>query len=238
MKKNYRIIGVISSSRYNGNTASMVREALRSAEEEGLLVTEVFLPDYKMEFCSGCLVCMKEGKCRLNDDFNALRDLLYEADGIIWGSPTYAAAPNARMKNLIDRLGMYEVSTSSLGGKYMAGISAASSSSAARKVARGLARFGSNGTFMRSFNSGCLGIGFSGGRKAPEDKRALRKARELGKRVSMDIIKGRSYPMQNLTGRLISRLIMKPVFSKYVAENKDGDTKVLYASLKKRNLIS
>lgn len=238
MEKSCKVIGIISSGRAGSNTAVMVREALNGAEEKGASITEVFLPNYKMEFCTGCLTCMKEGKCRLADDFNELRDSLYEADGIIWGAPTYAAAPNAIMKNLIDRLGMYEMSTSSLGGKYMVGISAASSAGAAKKVARGLSRFGNNGTFMRSFTSGYLGEGFSGGRKAAQDVKVLNKARRLGNKIANDIKKGKKYLFQNILGRCISTLIMKPVFGQYIRKNKDGDAKVLYRSLQQRNLIS
>lgn len=237
MERNFIVVGVISSPRTGGNTAVMVREALKGAEEEGAVVKEVFLPGIKMEFCQGCLTCMKTGKCRLDDGFNELRDTLNRADGIIWGSPTYAANVNAIMKNLIDRLGMFEVSTSSLGGKYMAGISAANSAGAAKKIASSLARFGSGGTFLRSYNSGRLGAGFSGGRKAEGDKAVLDKAGKLGRKVARDIKNGEKYIFQSIPGRILSGLFMRPAFSKYIRENKEGDAKVLYESLKARNLI-
>ena len=35
MKKEIKVIGVISSARVNGNTATLVREALKGAEAEG-----------------------------------------------------------------------------------------------------------------------------------------------------------------------------------------------------------
>jgi len=237
MSEAYKVIGVISGARGESNSAAMVREALKGAEEKGASVKELFLPGYRMNFCQGCLSCMKEGKCYQDDDFNKIREMLYEADAIIWGSPTYAGAPNAMMKNLIDRLGMYEVSTSSLGGKYMAGISAASSAIAAKKVARGLSRIGANGTFMRSYASGYLGMGFSGGRKASDDKKVLEKARRLGNRVYDDLIKGRTYPFQNIFGRIINNLILKPAFTKYIQKNKDGEAKILYTNLRQRELI-
>lgn len=237
MEKDFIVVGVISSPRPGGNTAAMVREALKGAEDEGAVIREIFLPDIKMGFCQGCLTCMKNGKCYMDDGFNGLRDTLREADGIIWGSPTYAANVNAMMKNLIDRLGMLEVSTSSLGGKYMAGISAANSAGAARKVAASLARFGNGGTFSRSYNSGHLGEGFSGGRKAGEEKTVLARARKLGRKVARDIKNEEKYTFQSIPGRIFSSLIMKPAFSKYIKANKEGDAKIMYESLKARNLI-
>lgn len=238
MKTDLKVVGVISSPRNNGNTAALVREALKGVSQEGAQVTEVFLFDYRMEFCRGCLSCMQTGRCHLADDFTTIRDLLYGADGIIWGSPTYGGAPNAMMKCLIDRLGMFEVSTSSLGGKYMAGISAANSAMAAVKVAKKLAQFGNGGTFMRSYTSGWLGRGFSGGKNALEDKEGLGKAKELGMNVIRDIRSSRRYIFQNLPGRLLSSLVMKPAFRKYITKNKDGDAKFLYSNLRQRGLLS
>ena len=70
--------------------------------------------------------CMATGRCGLADDAMALRDKLYESDGIILASPSFGVQPDARMKNfLTDRIGMFTVYTSSLGGKYFAGISTA-----------------------------------------------------------------------------------------------------------------
>lgn len=237
MRKQVFIVGVISSPRSDGNTAVMVREALKGAKESGGVVKEIFLSDMRLEFCKGCLACMKQGRCCINDDFHEVRNELYKADGIIWGSPTYGAYINAIMKNLFDRLGMFEVSTSSMGGKYMAGISAANSALAAKKVAKYLACFGNNGTFLRSFSSGFLGAGLSGGRTASEEKVILRKARQLGKKVVGDIKKEKKYNFQGVPKRIVSSLIMKPAFSRYIRNNKDGDAKVLYENLKGRNLI-
>ncbi|HYE11532.1 MAG TPA: flavodoxin family protein [Patescibacteria group bacterium] len=238
MEKQFTVVGVISSPQPKGNTAVMVREALKGAKEKGAIVEEVFLTDMKMKFCKGCLTCLKNGKCCIEDSFNELRDHLYNAEGIILGSPTYGANVNAIMKNLIDRLGMYEVATSSLGGKYIAGISAANSTAAAKKTARTLSHLGNTGTFSRSYTSGFLGAGFSGRNQASTEKEILSKARLLGKKVAGDIKEGRKHSFQNISGRVISGLFMKPAFSKYIIENKEADTKVIYSSLKERNLIT
>lgn len=69
MNNKIKIIGVISSSHYKGNSATLVREALKGAEEEGVLVSEIFLPKQKVEFCTGCLKCL-EDSCPFSDDFD------------------------------------------------------------------------------------------------------------------------------------------------------------------------
>jgi multimeric flavodoxin WrbA len=77
-----KVIGVIGSANFSGNGATLVREALKAAEAEGVTTKEIFLPQFKIEFCQGCMRCMAEGKCHQADDFEALRGTLYEADGI------------------------------------------------------------------------------------------------------------------------------------------------------------
>lgn len=237
MENKALIVGVLSSAREGSNSAVLVREALKGAAEKGAEAQELFLPSYNLGFCTGCLTCMKTGKCRMSDGFNELRERLYEADGIIWGAPTYAAAPNAIMKNFIDRLGMFEMSTSSLGGAYMAGISSASSAGAARKVARDLARFGIGGTFRRSYSVGFLGAGFQGGRTAKDDRTLLARARKLGSKLAESIRISRSYPLQGLPMRILNALVLRPVFSDYIRKNRDGDARLLYECLHSRDLI-
>ncbi len=49
--------------------------------------------------------------------------MLAGADGIVLSTPVFAAAPCARMKNFIDRLGLFEYMTGTIyGGKYFAAI--------------------------------------------------------------------------------------------------------------------
>jgi multimeric flavodoxin WrbA len=225
---------VISSSHYNGNSATLVREALKGAEEEGVLTSEIFLPRQNVEFCTGCMKCLG-GKCPFSDDFENLKNLIYEADGIILGSPTFAAAPNAIMKNLIDRLGMYERFTSSLGGKYIAGISTAGSMGA-KKVAKGLANLAKDGVFKRGYVSGFLGVSI-GAEGIVNDSATLIMSRNLGRKIARDIKNKKKYTFQKIFGRLINFFFIKPLFRKVILKNKDGNMKVVYNNLKQRELI-
>ncbi len=61
------VIGIISSARDNSNSAVLVREALKGAAGKGAAAREINLPKYDLEYCTGCLSCMKNGKCRLPD---------------------------------------------------------------------------------------------------------------------------------------------------------------------------
>lgn len=171
------------------------------------------------------------------DDLKEIKELLYEADGIIWGSPTYCGTYNAIMKNLFDRLGMFEVMASSLGGKYFAGISAAGSAMAARKTGREMVSLVSSGIFKRGYISGVFGAGFLKGKVASEDSTAMMKAHNLGRKISKDIITGNRYLRQKLFTRLVSNFIVKPQFIKYISREKEHDTKAVYTSLVQRGLL-
>jgi len=115
-----KIVGVTSSPKRNGNTATLLRQVLKGAQQKGSETEELFLPAYDIKFCQGCDLCLTKGECPLNDDFEMLKDKLSNADGIILGSPNYAFSPNAMMKRFIERFGMFEYMTSSVfGGKYV-----------------------------------------------------------------------------------------------------------------------
>lgn len=240
MQKDIKIVGIISSARINGNTAALVREALKGAEAEGAVVTEIFLPKYKLESCIGCLKCTEEGKCPLNDEFESIRKIIYEADGIILGSPTYAMEPNSIMKCLFERLGTFTLYASLLGGKYGAGISTSYNKNGARKVSKDLVNVFKFGIFQRSYISGVLGVhsmvkGIE--KKISENPDDLKKANYLGRKIAKDIKNENKYPFQNLVMRLVTGIYLKPIFKKYILKNKDGKERATYRSLYERNLI-
>lgn len=231
-----KIVGVISSANFNGNSASLVRAALKGAEAEGALTTEIFLAHHKVDFCAGCLKCIADGQCLLPDDFESLRRILGEADGIIVGTPTFGYAPNARMKNFLDRFGLFEYFTSSLGGKYWVSISTASRASAARKTAAGIPRLFSKGVFQRGYVSGILGAKAQR-RGTPVGGMDLEKALALGTRLAADIRRGKKYRAQHLTSRLVNKFLMRPNFRSVILKHREDMMKGVFANLSERGLI-
>ncbi len=231
------IAGVISSLNHDGNSAALLREALRGAAEEGASVQEIFLPRYAIEFCTGCNTCMASGTCRHADDFEPLKAQLIAADGIILSSPTYAAACSAMMKRFLERIGMFERFTSSVfGGKYVAAISTGKMGGA-KKVAGYLAGFGRDSVMRRGYVSGALGVILRGGKSASENPDAMRRAHALGARIARDVRTKRTYPLQNLFGRMFHTVFLRPFFKKAAIGYKDGPMKGVYENLKSRGLI-
>jgi multimeric flavodoxin WrbA len=232
-----QIVGAMSSARLQGNTATLVREALRGAEAEGASTAEIVLPEYHIAFCQGCMRCMAEDRCPLPDDLEPLGKRLHEADGIILSSPTYGAAPNAIMKNFLDRTGLFEYfSAYALGGKYRAGISTANRAAEARKVAKHLASLLTNTFYGRGYVSG-YPVARSSPKGVAADAEALSKARELGRKLARDIQSGRRYPLQNLLGRLLNRLVIEPRIRAAIVQYRESVMRGVYESLTGRGLL-
>ncbi|MGO9412514.1 MAG: flavodoxin family protein [Spirochaetia bacterium] len=214
-----KIVGVIASPHVDGSGAVLVREALRSARTAGASVSEVFLSEYRIEYCRDCNTCSKSGRCSVQDDFDNVRTQLVEADGIILSSPVYGRSLSARMKNLFDRL-KFTLFTSSLGSKYVIGIATATRFGA-KKVARLLAAGVQRGIFHRSYVVGTLAVHL-GGRHVSFQPRALRAAAALGRKMVNDFKVGKKYPFQNLFGRLLNALVSRPLTKKLIEKNKNS----------------
>lgn len=69
----------------------------------------VFLSDYHLEFCKGCLNCLSKGEelCPLKDDRDVLLAKIEDSDGIVFATPNYAFQVTARMKNFLDRFAYF-----------------------------------------------------------------------------------------------------------------------------------
>ena len=115
-----------ASPRKNWNTAQLMQEAKRGAEEAGHEVTCVNLYDLKYTGCKSCLGCKRKGiaepcKCYIKDELSSVLEAIYEADHLIIGSPVYFGQPTGQLRCVIERLCFpalsYNTYTSTLKGK-------------------------------------------------------------------------------------------------------------------------
>jgi multimeric flavodoxin WrbA len=98
-----KILAVSCSPRKKGNTATLLEEALKGAQQEGAEVELYSLSGKKIEPCDGCGSCMESGRCHIQDDMQELYPKMVEADGIIFGTPVYFYGMAAQAKTIIDR---------------------------------------------------------------------------------------------------------------------------------------
>ena len=103
-----KIVAINCSPRSNWNTATLVREAAKGAEEQGAEVTIIDL--YKLEKFTGCVSCFgckltdNLGKCVCKDGLAPVLDAIRKADGLIIGSPNYLGDVSAGFRALFERL--------------------------------------------------------------------------------------------------------------------------------------
>ena len=102
MKKVFVISG---SPRKNGDTSKLVREIEAQTAKSDIEFEYIFLREHNLEFCRGCMLCMKKGedKCPIKDDAPAIRNKILSADGMIFCSPVYEHQVTALLKNFFDR---------------------------------------------------------------------------------------------------------------------------------------
>ena len=103
-----KIVAINCSPRTAWNTADLVREAAKGAEQEGAEVTVIDL--YKLEKFTGCVSCFgcklqaNLGRCVCRDGLFPVLEKIRSADGLILGTPNYLGDVSAGFRALYERL--------------------------------------------------------------------------------------------------------------------------------------
>ena len=104
-----KIVAFNGSARKDGNTAILIKRVFNELKKDGIEVELIQLAGQKIQGCVACLKCFsaKNKRCAITDDLvNDYIAKMLEADGIIFGSPTYFADCTIQIKALIERAGM------------------------------------------------------------------------------------------------------------------------------------
>lgn len=101
MSKNILVIS--TSPRKGGNSETLADEFARGARETGNRVEKVTLYDKTIEFCKGCLTCVKTQRCVIQDDAAVIVQKMLTADVIVFATPVYYYGMCGQMKTLLDR---------------------------------------------------------------------------------------------------------------------------------------
>ena len=97
-----KVLGLVGSPRER-NTKTLVTLALAECKKLGIETELVHLGKMDIAPCVDCERCRKEGRCAIDDDFQAVADKLEQADGVIIGSPVYFGCVSAQLKAFMDR---------------------------------------------------------------------------------------------------------------------------------------
>ena len=112
-----KILGISGSPHVQGNTATLLAEALKGAETEGAETELWSVAGKTITPCEGCRACFGKGICKIDDDLQPLFDKMLAADGIIFGTPVYFWDLTAQAKTIIDRTFSLNTAQRSLANK-------------------------------------------------------------------------------------------------------------------------
>ena len=103
-----KIVAINCSPRTGWNTATLVREGARGAEDQGAEVRVIDL--YALEKFTGCVSCFgcklpqSLGRCICRDGLAPVLEEIRNADGLILGTPNYLGDVSAGFRALYERL--------------------------------------------------------------------------------------------------------------------------------------
>ena len=101
------IIALLGSPLPSGNTAKLLDNAIRGAEETGCTVTKVMVPELKFSPCEEINNCLIEETCFFKDDITPLYHQFKTMDGLIIATPIMTMGVPGALKSFMDRFQVF-----------------------------------------------------------------------------------------------------------------------------------
>lgn len=98
-----KVLMLNGSPRANGCTFTALSEAKKVLEEQGIECEIYQMGNKPVSGCIACGACAKLGHCFMEDTVNGFVEKARSADGFIFGTPVYYAAPNGSVMSFLDR---------------------------------------------------------------------------------------------------------------------------------------
>lgn len=103
-----KVIAINGSPRRRGNTAALLRRAIKGAAGLGADTELIHLYSLRYTGCLSCFYCKRRDKvhgvCALHDDLTPVLKKVQEADAILFGSPIYILNLTSGMQAFLERL--------------------------------------------------------------------------------------------------------------------------------------
>ncbi|MCX8030721.1 MAG: flavodoxin family protein [Thermodesulfovibrionales bacterium] len=98
-----KVVAFYGSPRINGNSETLLNEALKPIEAEGHEIISFKLNFMNIKPCQNCGGCDKKGRCVIDDDMTDIYKAIREGDRFILASPIFFFALSAQTKIMLDR---------------------------------------------------------------------------------------------------------------------------------------
>lgn len=97
-----KILGISGSPRKDetSGTFKLVKTVL---ENTGMEYELISLRNKKISGCIACLKCSGDNVCKVDDDLNAIREKIVEADAYVVGAPNYYSSMNSATQAFLER---------------------------------------------------------------------------------------------------------------------------------------
>lgn len=103
-----KILAINGSPRKDGNTATLLKNALEGAASQGAETELVHIYDLDFKGCTSCLACKLKngksfGKCAQRDELTPVLEKIPNVDALILGSPIYFSSLTGEMRSFYER---------------------------------------------------------------------------------------------------------------------------------------
>lgn len=104
-----KVVAINGSARKNGNSATMLRNAVNGAREAGAKTKLVNLYSLEYKGCTGCVQCKllngkSFGRCAQRDDLTAVLEETIDSDVLLMASPIYFNDVTGELRSFLERL--------------------------------------------------------------------------------------------------------------------------------------
>ena len=99
-----KVILVNGGPHQDGCTNRALEEVKKSLNKNGIETEFFWVGNKPISGCLGCNVCIKEGKCVIDDKVNEFLEKEKKVDGFVFGSPVHFAAISGMLSSFMDRV--------------------------------------------------------------------------------------------------------------------------------------
>jgi hypothetical protein len=101
------VIGILGSPLPEGNTAILLKEALRGAAEAGCSTETILVNNLDFQPCMEMMFCREHETCTIDDDMQQVYGKIRDADSIIIATPVMTMGIPGRLKSFMDRFQVF-----------------------------------------------------------------------------------------------------------------------------------
>jgi multimeric flavodoxin WrbA len=102
-----KVIGLLGSPLPDGNTAKLLDQALKGAEDAGCIVEKILVTNLDFQACEEMMFCKDHDTCIIDDDMQQLYPKFKEMDCLIIATPVMTMGIPGKLKSMMDRFQVF-----------------------------------------------------------------------------------------------------------------------------------